>query len=66
MFSFSWKVHVYQVKKKRNTTETGSKAREALAEIDLPGMGRMYMEERMKGDNIKKPKAVWLLVTVEV
>lgn len=58
IFSFSWKVHVSQVKG-RITTQAGSKAREVLAEVTLPGMDTRHMEGTMKGENIKKPEILW-------
>ena len=54
------------MKKGRTTTEAGNKAREVLAEVTLPGMNRRYIEGRLKGGNIKKPKVVWLLGTTEI
>ena len=53
-FSFSWEVHISQVKKGRTTTEAGNKAREVLDEVILPGTDRRYTEGGVKRGNIKK------------
>lgn len=43
----------------KNQTEAGSKAREVLAEVTLPGTDTRHMEGSMKNDNIKKPEIMW-------